>query len=107
MSNNASHKSVLTRVVVAAAAKCKLGDCLWEIAHFATSSAVRTTTARIVVWRCVFVGTKISDLRQYPVLAEGGWLIVIKNQKTLQSISRTPWRLLGPINLLSDSLDVG
>ena len=54
-----------------------------------------------------YPGTKISDLRQYPVLAEGGWFIVIKNQKTLQSISRTPWRLLGPINLLSDSLDVG
>lgn len=54
-----------------------------------------------------YPGTKINDLRQYPVLAEGGWFIVIKNQKTLQSISRTPWRLLGPINLLSDSLDVG
>lgn len=54
-----------------------------------------------------FPGTKLDDLRRYPVLAEGGWFIVIKNQKTLQSISRTPWRLLGPINLLSDSLDVG
>jgi hypothetical protein len=54
-----------------------------------------------------FPGVKLEDLRRYPVLAEGGWFIVIKNQKTLQSISRTPWRLLGPINLLSDSLDVG
>ncbi len=54
-----------------------------------------------------YPGTKLEDLRRYPVLAEGGWFIVIKNQKTLQSISRTPWRLLGPINLLSDSLDVG
>ena len=54
-----------------------------------------------------FPGTALTDLRRYPVLAEGGWFIVIKNQKTLQSISRTPWRLLGPINLLSDSLEIG
>jgi len=51
-------------------------------------------------------GQSLADLRQYPVLSEGGWFIVIKNQKTLQEISRQPWRLLGPVELLSNSLDL-
>jgi hypothetical protein len=51
-------------------------------------------------------GADIADFLQYPVLAEGGWFIVIKNQRTLQSISRKPWRLLGPIELLSNGLDI-
>ncbi len=51
-----------------------------------------------------FPGSTAADFRRYPVLAEGGWFIVIKHQKTLQSVSRVPWRLLGPIALLSDNL---
>ncbi|MFA7595243.1 MAG: hypothetical protein WCY92_02715 [Novosphingobium sp.] len=53
-----------------------------------------------------YPGQSLADLRQYPVLSEGGWFIVIKNQKTLQEISRRPWRLLGPVELLSNSLDL-
>jgi len=54
-----------------------------------------------------FPGSTIADFKQYPVLAEGGWFIVIKHQKTLESVSRTPWRLLGPIQLSSEGLDIG
>ncbi len=48
----------------------------------------------------------ISDLMRYPVLSEGGWFIVIKNQRTLQEIYRSPWRLLGPVELLSSRLEL-
>jgi hypothetical protein len=48
----------------------------------------------------------LADLRQYPILTEGGWFLVIKNRKTLVEIARRPWRLLGPIELLSNSLDL-
>ena len=53
-----------------------------------------------------FPGHKLSDLRRYPVLSEGGWFIVIKNQQTLETICRQPWRRLGPITLLSEGLDL-
>lgn len=53
-----------------------------------------------------FPAHKLSDLRRYPVLSEGGWFIVIKNQQTLETVSRQPWRLLGPITLLSEGLDL-
>ena len=53
-----------------------------------------------------FPGQRIEDLRKYPVLSEGGWFTVIKNQKTLASLSRKPWRLLGPVRLLSEDLDL-
>ena len=53
-----------------------------------------------------FPGHKLSDLRRYPVLSEGGWFIVIKNQQTLETVSRQPWRLLGPITLVSEGLDL-
>jgi len=53
-----------------------------------------------------FPGSTLDDFRRYPVLGEGGWFIVIKHQHTLQSVSRTPWRLLGPIALVSDGLDL-
>ena len=51
-----------------------------------------------------FPGQSIKDLREYPVLSEGGWFIVIRNQHTLQEIARQSWRLLGPVELLSHSL---
>lgn len=53
-----------------------------------------------------FPGHKLAELRRYPVLSEGGWFIVIKNQQTLETISRQPWRRLGPIHLLSEGLDL-
>lgn len=51
-----------------------------------------------------FPGSTAADFLRYPVLSEGGWFIVIKHQPTLQSVSRQPWRLLGPIALLSENL---
>lgn len=51
-----------------------------------------------------FPGQLLADLTEYPVLSEGGWFIVIKNQHTLAEIARRPWRLLGPVELLSHSL---
>lgn len=48
----------------------------------------------------------IADLREYPVLSEGGWYIVIKSQRTLQEIARRPWSLLGPVELLSHNLSL-
>ena len=51
-----------------------------------------------------FPGQLIADLSEYTVLSEGGWFIVIKNQRTLEEIARRPWLLLGPVELLSHSL---
>jgi hypothetical protein len=53
-----------------------------------------------------FPGSTAADFRRYPVLSEGGWYMVVKNQKTLDSVSREPWRLLGPVELTSEGLDV-
>lgn len=53
-----------------------------------------------------FPGSTAADFRRYPVLSEGGWFLVVKHQKTLQSVSREPWNLLGPITLVSDGLSV-
>lgn len=43
-------------------------------------------------------------LRRYPVNSEGGWFEVVKCQNCLHSVSREHWRLLGPIQMLSDSI---
>jgi hypothetical protein len=51
-----------------------------------------------------FPGSTAADFLQYPVLSEGGWFIAIKHQPTLQSVSRRPWRLFGPVSLLSENL---
>ncbi len=51
-----------------------------------------------------FPGSTAADFRRYPVLSEGGWFLVIKHQRTLQSVSRKPWRLLGPVPLVSEGL---
>ncbi len=51
-----------------------------------------------------FPGSTVDDFRRYPVLSEGGWFMVIKHQRTLQSVSREPWRLLGPVPLVSEGL---
>lgn len=45
-----------------------------------------------------------SDIRKYPVLSEGGWFIAAKCQACLCSLSREPWRLTGPVSLLSEGL---
>ncbi|MDQ2803355.1 MAG: hypothetical protein M3Y41_11985 [Pseudomonadota bacterium] len=53
-----------------------------------------------------FPGSTAADFRRYPVLSEGGWFMVIKHQRTLRSVSREPWRLLGPVPLASDGLSL-
>lgn len=45
-----------------------------------------------------------ADLKTYPVNSEGGWFIVVKCQNCLHSVSREQWRLLGPIEVLADSI---
>ncbi|MBV9997205.1 MAG: hypothetical protein JO127_18530 [Caulobacteraceae bacterium] len=40
-----------------------------------------------------------SDLKQYPVLAFGGWFQVVKCQSCLCSVRREPWTRLGWITL--------
>ena len=44
-------------------------------------------------------------LRRYPVLSEGGWFMAVKCQQCLCSVSREPWRRLGPVQLLTDDLE--
>lgn len=53
-----------------------------------------------------FPGSTAADFKRYPVLSEGGWFMVIKHQPSLRSVSRTPWRLLGPVPLTSDGLSL-
>lgn len=53
-----------------------------------------------------FPGSTAADFLRYPVLSEGGWYLVVKHQRTLQSVSREPWKLLGPVTLLSEGLTV-
>lgn len=45
-----------------------------------------------------------STLAEYPVLAESGWLRVVKCQTCLHSASRTRWNRLGSIQLVEDYL---
>lgn len=45
-------------------------------------------------------------LRAYPVLSEGGWFRVVKCQECLTSTERTPWALLGPVQLTSAGLEL-
>ncbi|RYE43529.1 MAG: hypothetical protein EOP24_28000 [Hyphomicrobiales bacterium] len=51
-----------------------------------------------------FPGATEDDFRKYPVLSEGGWFIVIKHQPTLQTVTRVPWGLFGPIQPMSAGL---
>jgi len=44
------------------------------------------------------------QLMAYPVLGEVGWLQVVKCQSCLCSTSREPWTLLGPVDVLVNSL---
>jgi hypothetical protein len=44
------------------------------------------------------------ELASYPVVAEIGWEQVVKCGRCLCSVSRRPWRRLGPLELLVDSL---
>jgi transcription elongation factor Elf1 len=41
-------------------------------------------------------------LRAYPVVAETGWLHVVKCQNCLHSVERERWSRLGHIQLLAD-----
>ena len=53
-----------------------------------------------------FPGATVDEFKRYPVLAEGGWFMVIKHQPTLTSVSREPWDLLGPIALTSQHIEI-
>ncbi|MGQ0700822.1 MAG: hypothetical protein ACT4PZ_21590 [Panacagrimonas sp.] len=53
-----------------------------------------------------FPDSTAADFKRYPVLSEGGWFMVIKHQRTLASVSRRPWKLLGPVALTSDGLSL-
>lgn len=53
-----------------------------------------------------FPGSSLEDFKRYPVLSEGGWFTVVKHQPSLRSVSREPWHLLGPVDLLSSGLAV-
>jgi NMD protein affecting ribosome stability and mRNA decay len=37
-------------------------------------------------------------LAEYPVLATGGWFVVVKCQQCLTSVSRNRWRRLGEVD---------
>ncbi|MEE2062003.1 hypothetical protein [Rhodococcus artemisiae] len=51
-------------------------------------------------------GVDPDDFKRYPVISEGGWSIVVKNQKTLETVHREQWQLLGPIELTSHGLHI-
>jgi hypothetical protein len=53
-----------------------------------------------------FPGSTADEFKRYPVLSEGGWFKVVKHQKTLQTVSREPWTLLGPVSLTSEGLEL-
>jgi hypothetical protein len=53
-----------------------------------------------------FPGSSLADFKAYPVLSEGGWYLVVKHQPTLTTVQRERWRLLGPIELTSEGLDI-
>ncbi len=53
-----------------------------------------------------FPGSTAEDFRRYPVLSEGGWFEVIKHQTLLSTVLRRPWHLLGPVNILSTTMDL-
>jgi hypothetical protein len=67
-------------------------------------SAAQLTAAGVDLARD-FPGSTIDDFREYPVLSEGGWFTVIKHQPSLRTVSRKPWRLLGPVTLLTEGLE--
>ena len=46
----------------------------------------------------------VENLATYPVLAEYGWEQVVKCQTCLCSVSRTALPLLGPVDILVNSL---
>ena len=52
-----------------------------------------------------FPGAGAEEFAEYPVLSEGGWFMVVKHQPTLRTVSRVPWRLLGPVTLLTEGLE--
>jgi hypothetical protein len=65
-------------------------------------AAPRTVEREPVDGACPACGQE--RLSRYPVLAEDGWLTVVKCQACLTSVSREPWRRLGWIELLEDTL---
>lgn len=56
----------------------------------------------VVGGHCPECGTE--GLCRYPVVAESGWVEVVKCQNCLHSVQRRPWHRLGPIQLLADQI---
>jgi N-methylhydantoinase B len=48
-----------------------------------------------------------TDLARYEVVAHGGWMIVVKCQACLASISRERWRRLGSLPVIEDFISAG
>lgn len=61
-----------------------------------------TLTRETVTGQCPECGA--DSLARYPVLSEGGWFMATKCQQCLHSVSREPWRRLGYVTLITDSL---
>jgi vanillate/4-hydroxybenzoate decarboxylase subunit D len=59
----------------------------------------------VVAGSCPACGRE--QLRRYAVIGELGWERVVKCVACLHSVQRTPWRRLGPIELLIDRVDAG
>lgn len=74
-----------------------------HMAHYPRPSQLTVSAEREpVAGSCPRCGR--DELSRYPVLSEGGWFQVVKCQACLHSVERTPWRNLGPIELLSDQI---
>lgn len=72
------------------------------------SNGEETGNARLTVERVPVAGScpacGASDLKRYPVVSEGGWLLVTKCQRCLTSLERTRESLLGEYVPLSETL---
>lgn len=66
------------------------------------SSERLTVERRSVEGTCPECGHE--DLATYHANSEGGWLVVVKCQRCLYSVSREPWNLHGPITMLVETI---
>jgi vanillate/4-hydroxybenzoate decarboxylase subunit D len=72
-------------------------------AHFTRPEELTLTVERTAVaLTCPECGSK--DVRRYPVVAEEGWMQVVKCQDCFHSLDRAHLGRLGSVTLLSDGL---
>jgi hypothetical protein len=72
-----------------------------EQSHILTGGQLGRNGPRHDTWS-VAAPVSAAELRAYPVVAEQGWVQVVKCQNCLHSVTREPWHRLGPIQLLAD-----